>query len=392
LQWQSPEKGSLMGPTPILFIDHAQAVGGAENSLLLLLQHLDRTRWEPHLACVGGPLPRRAEDLGIATHIADLPRLRRSLRAPTDWLSATTSLASLARDVDGKCLYANTVRAAFHAALAARRARLPFIWHMRDFWLSENRPRHLWLDLALKRALCASAAHVVVNSHAVSQCLPECEKVTVVHNGIDTSHYDPRHDKKVFRVQHGIPEDAPLVGMVGRLRPWKGQTRFLRTAALVRRRCPRIHFAVVGGAPFGGADDYLAELRQTAEELDLVDRVTFTGHLHDVRPALAAMDVFVHPGEPEPFGLVNIEAMAMQTPVVAVAHGALPEIVQDGVTGALVEPRNETALAEAICQLIDDPDRRTAHGAAGRARVIKHFDIARTAIRVAEILTEVTAA
>ena len=93
----------------------------------------------------------------------------------------------------------------------------------------------------------------------------------------------------------------------------------------------------------------------------------FTGQLADPSPAMAAIDVFVQPGAPEAFGLVNVEAMAMEKPVVGFAHGGLPEIVIPGETGLLVAPGDEISLAEAVITLFRDPGRRAELGHAGRA-------------------------
>lgn len=378
--------------TPILFVDHAPAIGGAEKSLLLLLTHLDRTQWELHLAGTGGLLLDRAAAHGVVPHRIDMPRLRRASwawRVPLDWFSTARRLAGLANDIDAALLYANTVRAAFYAAPAARLARRPFVWHMRDFWLSESKPRYVWLDSLLKRLLCVAATHVIANSHAVAEHLPAGAPLTVVHNGIELKAFDPMLDGRAFRAAHDVPADVPLVGMMGRLRPWKGQSRFLRMATRVRAAVPEAHFIIVGGTPFGEISDYARRLRRLTHELNLTDAVTFTGHLDDVAPALAAMDVFVHPGDPEPFGLVNVEAMAMRMPVIAFTHGALPEIVVDGETGLLVAPDQTAALARSVIDLLQNPDRRKALGRAARERVVAHFDVEQTACRVDALLSAV---
>jgi glycosyltransferase involved in cell wall biosynthesis len=251
---------------------------------------------------------------------------------------------------------------------------------MRDFWLSVSRPRHAWLDALGKRLLCGSAARVIANSNATAHHLPCPEKAVAVQNGIELEEFDPNRSGAPFRQVHDIPLDASLVGMVGRLRPWKGQDRFLRAMAHVAEAVPTAWFVLVGGTPFGVEDEYPARLLQLAGELGLGQRTVFTGQLDDVRPALAAMDVFVHPGDPEPFGLVNVEAMAMARPVVAFAHGALPEIVVDSDTGILVPPENIAALAQAVIHLLEEPARRRALGRAGRTRVEAQF----TAVRMAE--------
>lgn len=366
-----------MKPESILFLDHAPALGGAERSLLLLLKHLDRSRWQPHLACAGGPLAERATALGVPVHVVPMPRLRRSPRFLRDWLTGARAIAHLARRTGAVLLHANTVRSALYGALAARLAHIPFVWHMRDFWLSESRPRRLWADALGKRLLCAMAARVITNSQAVAAHLPCRRRVTVVYNGIEIERFDPAMNGVPFRARYGISPDAPLVGTIGRLRPWKGQDRFLRALARVREAVPDVWGVIVGGAIFDESDDYPERLSALAADLGLAGRVVFTGHLEDVRPALAALDLFVHSGDPEPFGLVNVEAMAMGKPVVAFAHGALPEIVVHGETGVLVPPEDETALAEAVMALLADPERRGAMGQAGRERVKARFDVRR---------------
>lgn len=357
--------------------------------MLLLLQYLDRAKWQPHLACAPGKLADRAMRIGVPCHLTNLPRLRRSPRFLVDWGQSARQLARLAHQIKAEAIYANTVRAALYAAPAARLAKRPFLWHMRDFWLSETKPGHVWADTAVKRMLCASATQVIANSHAVAQHLPCVGKTAVVHNGIEVDSFDRDLDGRPFRTQYAIPDDAPLVGMVGRLRPWKGQIPFLHMAAHILRQQPMCYFVIVGGANFAVHDDYPQQMQNLARELGIGERVIFTGGLDDVQPPLAALDVFVHPGEPEPFGLVNIEAMAMAKPVVAFAHGALPEIVQDGVTGLLIPPGDIPVLAAAVISLLEDVEKRQQMGHNGRARAETHFTIQRTAQEVSGIMCQV---
>lgn len=380
-----------MSPTPILFVDHAPALGGAEHSLLLILQHLDQEQWQPHLACSQGALAENAAKAGIFYHVVELPRLRRSGRFPWDWRRTVQQLAKLAQQLDVAVFYANTVRAAMYTASAARLAKRPFIWHMRDFWLTENKPDNTQVDALFKRWLCRAAARVITNSQAVANHLPCPDKINVVLNGIDVSHYDPARRGVTFKKRYEIPDDVPIVGMVGRLRPWKGQARFLQMAAQVKQRFPDVYFVIVGGSPFAIADDYPQQLQQLAADLDLTERILFTGHLDDVRPALAAMTIFVHPGEPEPFGLVNVEAMALGKPVVALGHGALSEIVMPGETGLLVLPGDKNGLAQAAISLLLAPAQRERLGQAGRERVLSHFTIQRTTAEIEAIMAEVIA-
>ncbi|VAW32428.1 hypothetical protein MNBD_CHLOROFLEXI01-4749, partial [hydrothermal vent metagenome] len=268
----------------------------------------------------------------------------------------------------------------------------PFIWHMRDFWLSENKPKRLWLDQLGKQWLCRAATAVIANSHAVASHLPCPNKVQVVHNGIDLTQFEPKSSPATFRQQFNIPPDAPLVGTVGRLRPWKGQDRFIRVAAAVAKSNPAVHFLIVGGSLFQVNDDFEKQLHQLVADNNLNNRITFTGQLQNVRPALAELDIFVHAGSPEPFGLVNVEAMAMGKPVVAFAHGALPEIVRHEETGLLIQPENEGGMATAVTHLLNQSAKRIEMGQNGRLRAASHFNIQRVAHEIETIYDKIQSA
>ncbi|MFN3704667.1 MAG: glycosyltransferase family 4 protein [Thermoflexales bacterium] len=371
-----------------MFLDHASGLGGAEQSLLLLLKYLNRSRWRLNLACQNQLLAEKAQAIGVVVHHLPMPRLRGSSRWVVDWMVTVRAIVHLSHQIGADVLVANTVRAALYAAPASRLAHKPFIWYARDFWLSESRPRHLWLDRLAKFLLGLSAKRVIANSQATAAHLSCHDKIVVIHNGIEPEKYELQGEGLTFRQRYRIPAHAPLVGMVGRLRPWKGQDRFLRVLAQVRERMPEAWGVIVGGTPLGEGENYPRQLKQLSAILGLKDHLVFTGHLEDVSSALAAMDVFVHPGDPEPFGLVNIEAMASGKPVVAFAHGALPEIVIHGETGLLVPPFNEGAMADSICALLQSPSQQVAMGKAGRRRAQMHFSAQRMCEKVQQVLVQ----
>jgi glycosyltransferase involved in cell wall biosynthesis len=365
-------------------------MGGAEHYLMMLLKHLDRTQFTLHLALTNPALAEKATALKVPIHYVHLPRLRDSAQAELEWMKGAWVLAQLARRLGAAVLVGNTIRSSFFCALAAQIVRCSFVWYMHDFWLSESHPRYRQLDQFQKRFLCATATRVIAISHAVFHHIPCRQKTVVIHNGLDLTSYTPQPQGNDFRRIWQIPENVPVIGMVGRLRPWKGQARFLRAMVDVRARFPTARFLVVGGANFetNDAQDYPAQLKKLVHELNLDSHVIFTDHLSDVRPALSAMDVFVHPGDPEPFGLVNIEAMAVGKPVIAFAHGALPEIVIDRQTGLLVSPNDEAALAEAVMVLLNHPQQIPIMGQAGRKVVEVRFEMNRVAQEVATILND----
>jgi len=368
-------------PVPILFVDTASALGGAELLLLEILNRLESARFAPHLACTDGTLAEKAMTFNIPVHRMPMPRLRRSLHVFHDLSEGIRALAVAARETSATLLVANTVRAAFYAAPVARRLHIPFVWYRHDFWLGESPPRFAWIDTAIKALFCRATARFIANSYATAQQHPCPEKIVVVHNGIEIQRFDPALDGIPFRQAHGIPPDAPVLGIVGRLCPIKGQERFLRVVARVLQAIPEAWGVLVGG-PIFGEDDYQLKLQRLALDLGIEQRIAFTGQVNDPKPALAAMDVFVQPGDPEAFGLVNVEAMAMGKPVIGFAHGGLPEIVVENETGFLTPPNDEAAMTAAIVALMRDRPRRMAMGSAGRARAEMHFTLKRAVTEI----------
>jgi len=355
----------------VLFVDHAEALGGAERSLLLLFKHLNRHRFQPLLACNPGPLAEAAAALDVPLIPTEMPRLRGKLLGPLQLLRGSLALAAAIRGQGVDIVHGNVMRASFYAALAARLSGRPFIWHVRDI----HPPAEGWYT----RLMCRLAARSIAISQAVATPLPCPAKVTVVYNGVDLEEYPPGLDGAAVRAELGVPADAPVAGIVGRLRPWKGQERFLRAAAMVAPQLPEARFLVVGRAIFAGGEAYEMRLRQLTVELGLAERVIFTGYREDMARLLSALDVLVHCADAEPFGRVLIEAMAARRPVVAFADGAVPEIVVDGETGLLAPPGDEQALAAAMIELLRHRERARRLGAAGRRRVERYFAAAQTA-------------
>jgi starch synthase len=215
-------------------------------------------------------------------------------------------------------------------------------------------------------------------------------RVSVVHNGIDPDEYRPDPGTDVLE-RLGVAPDRPTVIWVGRVTPQKGVGHLLEMASRLR---PDTQLVLLAGASdtaaFGAeAGTRAGELRETHPGLHWIEAML---PKRDVVQLLSHATVFVCPSVYEPFGLVNLEAMACGLPVVATAVGGIPEIVVEGVTGHLVplstggaEEAVGAALAEAVQGLLDDPSRAAAMGAAGRRRVEEQFTWRSVAARTAAL-------
>jgi starch synthase len=228
-------------------------------------------------------------------------------------------------------------------------------------------------------------------------------RVEVIHNGIDPEEYRPVRDAGAL-ARMGIDAERPFVLFVGRLTRQKGLPHLLRAAPLLDRRAQLVLVAAAPDTPEVAAEvgTLLGEARAAGADATWIERLL-------PRPDLVAVmsqaAVFVCPSLYEPFGLVNLEAMACETAVVASAVGGIPEVVADAETGFLVpcdplavaeEPRAarafEVALAERINALIGDPGLARRMGQAGRRRVLEQFTWERVAERTAELYRSVAAA
>jgi len=371
----------------VLFVDHADWMGGAEQNLLLLMAHLDRRRFEPVLAAApASPLARAARELGIEVQEVPLARLRgrRSLDLLPAWWKGVTALRHLLRQGRFDILHSNTQRASLYAAPAARLAGVPLVWHVHDIHVGEP----LYCRLMSR---CSTA--IVAISSAVAAPLPAGaqRKLFLIPNGIDVDRFRPDAPaRRRLRAAMNVPEEALLLGNAGWIAPWKQVELFLEVARRVAPALPPAHCWVIGDIPDARYAGYLAGLQKQARR-HLGDRCRFLGAREDMPAVMAALDILVHTARAEPFGRVLMEAMAAGVPVVAFADGGVPDVVRDGETGILIPPGDVERMARAVRELGADAERRRRMGQAGRAHVASHFSAEAVARQMEQVYERVLA-
>jgi glycosyltransferase involved in cell wall biosynthesis len=381
----------------VLFVDPGRALGGAEHSLLLLLQGVQLRGIQANVAVFGkGPFRDRLSALGIPTVDVALPRWTRAAgryRLPggpvggaalmAGSLPAALRLAAAARRAKADVIHTNGMKAHLLGGLAGRLVRVPVIWHLRDFLPGG------WAGRTFHEAARLLPEMILAPSEAVAASvrLPGRRRPRVVPDPVDLDRFHPGIPRDRIRPELGIGAEEPLIGMVGHLTPWKGHEVFLEIARAVANRIPRSRFVVVGGSIYEthGHAGYPETLRQTAAALGLSDRVTFLGARDDIPELLAGLDVLVHaPTAPEPFGRVLAEAMAVGRPVVAARCGGILEVVEEGVTGFLVPSADVGAFTAAVVRLLEAPVLCRRLGGAGRRRAEARFGIEAHAASVLE--------
>jgi glycosyltransferase involved in cell wall biosynthesis len=257
--------------------------------------------------------------------------------------------------------------------LAARLTNTPCVCHMRMFF-DLNYFDSIFVRWVDHFVYISTAIAGYFTAQGISPT-----KGTVIHNAVDLIAFSRPCEVSVVRKEFGWTESELVVGNIGRLDWWKGHEYFLEAVADLSQKFPHIRALIVGppeSSPKNQA--YFQKLRELTLTLGLENKVVFTGFRSDVPCLMSAVDIIVlSSSEPEPFGRVVIEGMAAGKPVVATAAGGVLDIIEDGVTGLLVPPRNAGAMAEAIEWLVVNQDKAHHIGRAARQHVVQTFALHR---------------
>jgi glycosyltransferase involved in cell wall biosynthesis len=262
-----------------------------------------------------------------------------------------------------------------HAAIAADRLGVPVIWQIVDSRVPAP-AKQILMRSVRKRSDCAMFWGRRIRRMHGGDRLP---MPTMLSNSpVDHERFRFSPEARwESRERWGIPQDAPVIGMVANLNPQKGVEYFVRAAAIVLHEVSDAHF-VVAGTTYTTHADYAARLEREVAALGVSrDQIHFVGARADVENVLAAFDVKVISSVPASEGIPTtaLEAMSMGVPVVTTDVGSAAEAVVSGETGFVVPPLSEHAIATRVVALLRDPELRRRMGSAGRERVIAGFAI-----------------
>jgi glycosyltransferase involved in cell wall biosynthesis len=273
-----------------------------------------------------------------------------------------TDLVSLARERRSRILHVHGYAAADFGRLAARRVGAALVLH--EHFADPRMPAYQGLA---DRALSSLTDRAIAVSESTRRFLVEkrhvpAARVRLIWNGAPLDEFAPVPAAQAAAVRRelGLPADAVVIGSIGRLNEQKGHRYLIDAAARVLAAAPDARVLIVGDGDLEGA------LREQARALGIADKVVFAGHRDDVPAVLGAIDVFCISSTYEGTPLSLFEAMAAGKAIVSTAVDGCREVLEDGVTGLLVPPRDAEGLAAALVRLVADPARREALARAAR--------------------------
>ncbi len=368
----------------ILFIHQSADLYGSDKTLLLLLKHLDKNKFNPVVIIpLEGPLKDELEKENITVIIAPVLKLYRKIVTPGNLLnffkeikSGVATLDRLNREYQFDLIYSNTL-AALLGLIYARKRKIQHLWHVHEIIESPKVFTRFFYKLLQSKA----NTKIVYNSIAtqtfwnVNQKI--ASKATVIWNGLELPE-NSASESDIATIRETFFKAKPdeiIIALVGRISRWKGQQLLLNVFNQLQKQHQNIRLVFIGSPP-PNQDHFLESLNDDIQNYSIADKVVVVPFQRDIFKFWQSIDIAVVPStEPEPFGLVAVEAMLAQKPVVGSNHGGLKEIIVHNETGFLVEPNNESELGKAIHFLIDNPQSRIEMGKKGKQRAIEMFSI-----------------
>jgi glycosyltransferase involved in cell wall biosynthesis len=360
----------------LITVPWGRRLGGAEAMLQGVLDGAAENEHELELVFFEpGPWPQELREAGFRVEVIAAGRLRHTHR----WVATVLRLARLFRARRPDVILNWSAKTQLYGSPAAVLAGMAG----RVVWWQQAIPTRGWLDgSATLLPAAAIGCYSQVSVQAQARLFPGRRTFAVAAGSPPP---DPHSRPATLK----LPSDVPVVGLVGRLQPWKGQDQLLRAQAILKERGHDMHTVIVGGDSYELSPEYAASLEPLAARLGIADAVTMTGEVPDAGPYIERMDVLVNASDPEPFGIVILEGMARGVAVVAVNSGGPAEFVQDGVTGMLARSGQPDALADAIEPLLLSAPTREQIGRSGRQRYMEEFTTAAMRRRFFRCLEEV---
>ncbi|MBU0502988.1 MAG: glycosyltransferase family 4 protein [Candidatus Omnitrophota bacterium] len=356
----------------ILYISLFGQIGGGEVSLLSILKNLDRSQFSPCvISYTDGPLIKRIQELNIDVSIFNSHCFLKDLMV-------IIRIIRYIKKYRIDLLHVNSLD--MRSGIAAYLSGVPFIGHLRVIF------PFTWRDclfVGLSRKVIAVSKAVV--EEFTKRFVGYKDKFIIIPNAVEAP--GPIVPAGL-RQEYSLNKDVLLIGSVGRIDPWKGYEYFIESAYLLKKEIPGAVFFIIGDIFIGNQaeEDYLTYLKKRVSDLNMREYFYFTGFKENIFNVIAALDILVIPSieikskkglKTEGFGRIAIEGMAIGVPVVASDIGGLREIIEDGVSGILVQSKNPEAIKEAVKKILSDADLRDSIISEGIKKVEQFYTVQR---------------
>ena len=377
----------------IVFLHSSSELYGSDRSLLNLVKNLDKDKFNITVILPeDGPLVSKINRFDnvevIINELAVLRRKNLSLSGMSQYfimlIKSIKFINNLIKEKNIDIVYTNT-SVIFAGGISAKLCKVKSIWHIREIIKSK------YERFIVSRIVNTFSDYIIANSKATAEAISKNkDKVKVVYNAIDIEknidlEYNDGAYKEVAATVAG-GSDKIKVGMAGRINRWKGQKLFVDMAKLVSQENDNVEFLIAGDV-YKGEDEILDDLKAYILESGVKDKIGLLGQVDNMISFYKNIDIFILPSiQPEPFGLVVIEAMNNKLPVVATNHGGPVEIIENNIDGFLVDYKNAKEMAQVVNKLIKDKELRSYITTNAEKKVKEQFNVNRYVDEISCIL------
>ena len=364
----------------ILYLHAGAEMYGADKVMFDLIRNLDKNKFKPYVVLpTNGLLVDALRGEGVDVTVIPYPIMRRKYFNPKGilqygkgLLKYGEQLSKFAKKKHIDVIHTNT-SAVLEGCRVSRTCNIPQLWEIHEIIVSPKVMYKVTSKLIAKYATLTVTVSKAVRDHLYRSGYFKSNSIKVIYNGVDANRFNPNNDSSYLRKEWNIPENALVVGMIGRVNRWKGQGDFLKAANILLEKHKNLYVVFVGSA-FEGEEWREKELKDEIARSPYKDRIVNSGYRKDAEGVHSLFDVFVLPStNPDPLPTVVLEAMASGKPVVGYKHGGICEMVKDGYNGLLAEVNNPDDLAVKIDAILSNDEMRKTMGERSRQRLLEKF-------------------
>lgn len=370
----------------ILFIHQSAELYGSDKTILMFISSLDKQKYKSVVILpFDGPLKKEFEKNGIEVIIAPVLKLYRKMFTPKNILKffkeykeGLKTLEQLHKKYKFDIVYSHTL-ASLIGIVFARKNNIKHLWHVQEIIAKPE-----VFNKGFVKLLSMKSNHVAVYDSKTTMEFwikgnkKLAKKSEFVCNGLDVKQKPEPNLAGIQNIRNQffkVTDEQLVIALVGRINSWKGQQLLLEAFDKIVSKYEKIKLVYIGSAP-PNQEFFEIDLNEKIKKLNLTEKVIIIPFQESIWPFWDSIDIAVVPStEPEPFGMVAIEAMLSKKPVIAANHGGLTETVLHNHNGLLFEPNNSDSLAMALEELINDEDKRVLFGENGYHRTINHFSL-----------------
>lgn len=351
-----------------------QSNGGVEEYLKMFFANMDNEHFETEIICPNYPsMIENMENMGIKVHVVDM---KREIELIAD-LKAYIKIKKYIKSIKPDIIHVHSSKAGVIGRLAARRCKVPCVYNSHGWAFSMEVSEKKKKVYASIERICANFSVKIINISddekklAAKYKVAEENKMMTIYNGIDLNKYNRRYNRNDVLSKLNIPENAFVIGMVGRITEQKSPQTFINIAEKISSLDENAYFILVGDG------ELKKEIQERVEKKLIKDKVVITGWTNEVAKYVSIFDIALLTSKWEGFGLVLAEYMAMGKPIIASKVGGIPNVVQDGFNGKLIENNNVDDYVNHIVKLKNDIYLREKYIANGYEVVNNKFNIQR---------------